>query len=71
MNVEVAANRVKELSVLLHHYNYLYYVKNESAVSILSTLNIRFLHTDRSKEVFSHFYEILNFRMIHTCNVLG
>ena len=33
MNVEVAANRVKELSDLLHHYNYLYYVKNESAVS--------------------------------------
>ena len=33
MNVEVAANRVKELSDLLYHYNYLYYVKNESAVS--------------------------------------
>ena len=33
MNIEVAANRVKELSDLLHHYNYLYYVKNESAVS--------------------------------------
>ena len=33
MNIEVAVNRVKELSDLLHHYNYLYYVKNESAVS--------------------------------------
>ena len=33
MNIELATNRVKELSDLLHHYNYLYYVKNESAVS--------------------------------------
>lgn len=33
MNIEVANNRVKELSDLLHQYNYLYYVKNESAIS--------------------------------------
>jgi len=33
MNIEGAESRVKELSSLLHHYNHLYYVKNESAVS--------------------------------------
>ena len=33
MNLELARNRVIELSDLLHHYNYLYYVKNESVVS--------------------------------------
>ena len=33
MNIEVAVHRVKELSDLLHRYNHLYYVKNESAVS--------------------------------------
>lgn len=33
MNFELARNRVNELSDLLHNYNYLYYVKNESVVS--------------------------------------
>ena len=33
MNLEAAEHRIKELSDLLHHYNYLYYVKNESVVS--------------------------------------
>ena len=33
MNFEAAEHRIKELSDLLHHYNYLYYVKNESVVS--------------------------------------
>ncbi len=33
MNLELARKRVNELSDLLHHYNYLYYVKNESVVS--------------------------------------
>jgi DNA ligase (NAD+) len=33
MNIEGAESRVKELSNLLHHYNHLYYVKNESVVS--------------------------------------
>ena len=33
MNIEGAKRRVKELSNLLHRYNHLYYVKNESAVS--------------------------------------
>ena len=33
MNLEVARKRVDELSDLLHNYNYLYYVKNESVVS--------------------------------------
>ena len=33
MNIEGAKSRVRELSSLLHHYNHLYYVKNESIVS--------------------------------------
>ena len=33
MNIEGAKSRVKELSSLLHQYNHLYYVKNESVVS--------------------------------------
>jgi DNA ligase (NAD+) len=33
MNIEGAKSRVRELSSLLHQYNHLYYVKNESIVS--------------------------------------
>ena len=33
MNLEAAEHRIKELSDLLHHYNYLYYVKNEAVAS--------------------------------------